>query len=91
MRDIAKTLQSAADFTRRVSDQIQEVKITAGETGQAADGVLQASADLAQQTELLATEVSGFLNAVRPGAVCDSDGMTGRPERRRAEALEYTA
>jgi methyl-accepting chemotaxis protein len=91
MRDIAKTLQSAADFTRRVSDQIQEVKITAGETEQAADGVLHASADLAQQTELLATEVSGFLNAVRPGAVYDSDGMTGRPQRRCVEALEYTA
>jgi methyl-accepting chemotaxis protein len=68
MRDIAKTVQSAADFTRQVSDQIQEVKSTAADTGEAADGVLHASADLAQQTDLLAAEVSGFLRAVRPDA-----------------------
>jgi methyl-accepting chemotaxis protein len=66
MRDISQTVQSAADFTRRVSDQIQEVQGTATETGQAADGVLQASAELAQQTDLLEAEVSGFLNAMRP-------------------------
>jgi methyl-accepting chemotaxis protein len=66
MRDISKTVQSAADFTRRVSEQIQEVQGTATETEQAADGVLHASADLAQQTDLLEAEVSGFLNAVRP-------------------------
>ncbi len=68
MRDIGKTVQSAADFTRRVSDQIHEVKSTAAETEQAADGVLHASADLAHQTELLQAEVSGFLDAVRPDA-----------------------
>jgi methyl-accepting chemotaxis protein len=67
MRDIGKTVQSAADFTRRVSDQIQEVKDTATQTGQAADGVLHASADLAQQTDRLKSEVSGFLNAVNSG------------------------
>jgi methyl-accepting chemotaxis protein len=67
MRDIGKTVQSAADFTRRVSDQIQEVKDTATQTGQAADGVLQASADLAQQTDRLKSEVSGFLSAVHSG------------------------
>jgi methyl-accepting chemotaxis protein len=68
MRDTARTVQSAADFTRRVSDQIQEVKGTAAETGQAADGVLHASADLAQKTDLLQAKVSGFLDAVRPNA-----------------------
>jgi methyl-accepting chemotaxis protein len=67
MRDIGKTVQSAADFTRRVSDQIQEVKDTATQTGQAADGVLHASADLAQQTDRLKSEVSGFLSAVNSG------------------------
>jgi methyl-accepting chemotaxis protein len=68
MRDISQTVQTAADFTRRVSEQIQEVQGTAGKTGEAADGVLQASADLAHRTELLETEVSGFLDAVRPKA-----------------------
>jgi methyl-accepting chemotaxis protein len=68
MRDTARTVQSAADFTRRVSDQILEVKGTAAETGQAADGVLHASADLAQKTDLLQAKVSGFLDAVRPDA-----------------------
>jgi methyl-accepting chemotaxis protein len=66
MRDISQTVQMAADFTRRVSDQIQEVQSTATDTGQAADGVLQASAELAQQTDRLEAEVSGFLNAMRP-------------------------
>jgi methyl-accepting chemotaxis protein len=83
MRDMAKTVQSAADFTRRVSDQIKEVKVTAEETEQAADGVLLASTDLAQQTELLATEVSGFLNAVRPKASLEPDSSI---ERRTAAA-----
>jgi methyl-accepting chemotaxis protein len=66
MRDISKSVQSAADFTRRVSDQIKDVQGTATETEQAADGVLQASADLAKQTDLLEAEVSGFLDAVHP-------------------------
>ncbi len=72
MRDTARTVQSAADFTRRVSDQILEVKGTAAETGQAADGVLHASADLAQKTGLLQAKVSGFLDAVRPDAAVQS-------------------
>jgi methyl-accepting chemotaxis protein len=76
MRETARTVQSAADFTRRVSDQIQEVKGTAAETGQAADGVLHASADLAQQTDLLEAEVSGFLDAVRPGGAAKNSGSS---------------
>jgi methyl-accepting chemotaxis protein len=75
MRDTARTVQSAADFTRRVSDQIQEVKDTATETEQAADGVLHAAADLAQQTDLLQAEVSGFLDAVRPGSAAQSHAV----------------
>jgi methyl-accepting chemotaxis protein len=71
MRDIGATVQSAADFTRRVSDQIEEVKDTARETGQAAEGVLHASADLAQQTDSLEAEVSGFLNLMRPKRASD--------------------
>ena len=69
-------VQSAADFTRRVSEQIMEVKGTAAETGQAAEGVLHASADLAKQTALLQTEVSGFLDAVQPKAA--TQGRTRR-------------
>jgi methyl-accepting chemotaxis protein len=71
MRDIGATVQSTADFTRRVSDQIEEVKDTARETGQAAEGVLHASADLAQQTDSLEAEVSGFLNLMRPKRASD--------------------
>jgi methyl-accepting chemotaxis protein len=80
MRDTARTVQSAADFTRRVSDQILGVKGTAAETGQAADGVLHASADLAQKTDLLQAKVSGFLDAVRPNAVTaiSTPGMPAR-------------
>jgi len=68
MRDIGQSVQAAADFTRRVSDQIKGVQGTATETEQAADGVLHASADLAQQTDLLEAEVSAFLDAVHPKA-----------------------
>jgi methyl-accepting chemotaxis protein len=82
MRDTARTVQTAADFTRRVSEQILEVKGTAAETGQAAEGVLHASADLAQQTKLLQTEVSGFLDAVRPKA--SNQGLDYVPSRRLA-------
>lgn len=82
MRDISKTVQSAADFTRSVSDQIQEVKGTATQTEQAADGVLHASAELAQQTDLLETEVSGFLRAVHPKA--DSREISSTIGERRA-------
>jgi methyl-accepting chemotaxis protein len=81
MRDIGKTVQSAADFTRRVSEQIQEVQATATETEQAADGVLHASADLSRQTELLKDEVSGFLNAVRPNATADEWALKARDRR----------
>jgi methyl-accepting chemotaxis protein len=82
MRDTARTVQTAADFTRRVSVQLLEVKGTAAETGQAAEGVLHASADLAQQTELLETELSGFLDAVRPKAAIQ--GLDYVPSRRLA-------
>jgi len=68
MRDISQSVQAAADFTRRVSDQIKGVQGAATETEQAADGVLHASADLARQTDLLEAEVSGFLDAVHPKA-----------------------
>ena len=76
MRDISQSVQSAADFTRRVSDQIKEVQGTATETELAADGVLHASADLAQQTDLLQAEVSGFLNAVHPKAATKETELT---------------
>jgi methyl-accepting chemotaxis protein len=76
MRDISQSVQSAADFTRRVSDQIKEVQGTATETEQAADGVLHASADLAKQTDLLEAEVSGFLNAVHPKAAAQETELT---------------
>ncbi|MGA2344196.1 MAG: methyl-accepting chemotaxis protein [Steroidobacteraceae bacterium] len=78
MRDISKTVQSAADFTRRVSEQIREVQGTAGKTGEAADGVLQASAELAQRTDLLESEVSGFLSAVRPKSADAPESSGGR-------------
>jgi methyl-accepting chemotaxis protein len=81
MRDISRSVQSAADFTRRVSDQIKEVQDTATETEQAADGVLHASADLAKQTDLLETEVSGFLNAVHPNAAAQEPQLTMNDRR----------
>jgi len=86
MQEIAKTVQSAAEFTRRVSDEIQAVKGTATETGQAAEGVLQASAELAEQTDLLESEVSGFLSEVqaRSNTVAEAAAGANAEGRRRA-------
>ena len=84
MRDISQSVQAAADFTRRVSDQIKGVQGTATETEQAADGVLHASADLAQQTDLLEAEVSAFLDAVQPKAVAAREIETTMHDRRAA-------
>jgi methyl-accepting chemotaxis protein len=84
MRDISQSVQSAADFTRRVSDQIKEVQGTATETEQAAEGVLHASADLAQQTDLLKAEVSGFLDAVHPKAAAVQETDLTMGDRRAA-------
>ena len=82
MRDIGQSVQAAADFTRRVSDQIKGVQGTATETEQAADGVLHASADLAQQTDLLEAEVSAFLDAVHPKAGATRDVEMTMHDRR---------
>jgi methyl-accepting chemotaxis protein len=84
MRGISQSVQAAADFTRRVSDQIKGVQGTATETEQAADGVLHASADLAQQTDLLEAEVSAFLDAVQPKAVAAREIETTMHDRRAA-------
>jgi methyl-accepting chemotaxis protein len=84
MRDISQSVQAAADFTRRVSDQIKGVQGTATETEQAADGVLHASADLAQQTDLLEAEVSAFLDAVHPKAGASREIETTMHDRRAA-------
>jgi methyl-accepting chemotaxis protein len=82
MRDISQSVQAAADFTRRVSDQIKGVQGTATETEQAADGVLHASADLARQTDLLEAEVSAFLDAVHPQAGASREIETTMHDRR---------
>jgi methyl-accepting chemotaxis protein len=84
MRDISQSVQAAADFTRRVSDQIKGVQGTATETEQAADGVLHASADLARQTDLLEAEVSGFLDKVHPKAGASRALDTAVHDRRAA-------
>jgi methyl-accepting chemotaxis protein len=84
MRDISQSVQAAADFTRRVSDQIKGVQGTATETEHAADGVLHASADLAQQTDLLEAEVSAFLDAVQPKAGATWEIETTMHDRRTA-------
>jgi methyl-accepting chemotaxis protein len=68
MQEIAATVESAATFTRQVSDQVQMVKGTAGDTELAAAKVLEASAELAHQSQVLEGEVSGFLEAMRPRA-----------------------
>ena len=64
-QEIARTVQSTAAGTAEVSTNIAGVTAAATETGAAATQVLTASGELAQQGELLRSEVSKFLSAVR--------------------------
>ncbi|HEX2115367.1 MAG TPA: HAMP domain-containing methyl-accepting chemotaxis protein [Alphaproteobacteria bacterium] len=64
-QEIARNVQQAAKGTSEVSGNITGVTQAAGETGAAATQVLGASSELAQQSEVLRSQVDRFLATVR--------------------------
>ena len=63
--DIARNVQEAAKGTQEVSSNIAGVTQGAGETGRAAASVLEATAQLARQSEDLRAAVDKFLVDIR--------------------------
>ncbi len=63
--EISRNAQIAAAGTGSVSASIEQVHRAAGEAGATASHVLTASSELSQQSELLRSEVSSFLNTVK--------------------------
>ncbi len=64
-QEIARNASAAAKGTRDVSSNIGEVSTTAVKTGQDANTVLTAAAELAQQSQLLRGEVERYLLQIR--------------------------
>ncbi len=64
-QDIARNVQEAARGTQEVTNNIAGVSEGAGETGKAANQVLETSSDLAEQAMVLRTQIDDFLKAVR--------------------------
>lgn len=63
--EISRNAQLAATGTQNVSTGIANVSRAAGEAGATATHVLSAASELAQQSELLRSQVSDFLSTVR--------------------------
>ena len=64
-REIARNVQEAATRTGEVSTNISGVNAAAAETGGAAQNVLEAARQLAQQSDALQGEVGRFLTALK--------------------------
>lgn len=63
--EISRNAQLAATTTKSVSNSVEQVHQAAGEAGATASHVLTAAAELSQQSELLRSEVTGFLSTVK--------------------------
>ncbi|MDQ1078346.1 methyl-accepting chemotaxis protein [Pseudoroseomonas cervicalis] len=64
-REIARNVQQAADGTRSVTQHVGEVSQLVGETGGAAQDVLNAAGELSRQSETLRRQVSDFLSGLK--------------------------
>ncbi|WP_309417488.1 methyl-accepting chemotaxis protein [Telmatospirillum sp.] len=64
-QEIARSVQLAAAGTREVTGNIAGVTDTAGQTGSAANQVLNAAAGLTEQSTVLRTQVDSFLANIR--------------------------
>jgi methyl-accepting chemotaxis protein len=64
-QEIARNVQEASRGTQEVTGNIAGVTTAAGETGRAADQVLEAAGILAHQSETLRGEVNEFLHGIR--------------------------
>jgi len=64
-QEIARNAAAAAQGTRAVASNINEVSTTANKTGQVANTVLVAAAQLSEQSNLLRGEVEHYLSQIR--------------------------
>jgi len=64
-KEIARSVQQAAQGTQGVMQSIAGVTKASGQVGTAAERVLGSAGDLAKQSERLKQEVDGFLATVR--------------------------
>ncbi len=64
-QEVARNIHEAATGTRAVADNIGTLTAAASETGSSAAQVLNAASELAQQQELMRSEVDKFLATVR--------------------------
>ena len=63
--EITRSAQEAADGTREVFSNIQEVDQATSETGESAGQVLEASLAVSRQSDTLKSSVETFLDEVR--------------------------
>ena len=64
-QEIARNVQQAALGTTEISSNVTGVRQAAGDTGAAAQQVLQASQELSQQSEMMRAHVESFLNDIK--------------------------
>lgn len=64
-QEISRNVQEAAQGTREVVDSIGDVTVAASETGDVAQKVLHAAADLKRQAETLESGVGAFISRIR--------------------------
>ena len=64
-QEIARNVQQAALGTTEISSNVTGVRQAAGDTGAAAQQVLQASHELSQQSEMMRAHVESFLNDIK--------------------------
>jgi methyl-accepting chemotaxis protein len=66
-REIARNVEQAAMGTQEVTANIAVVTQASGETGQAANQMLEVSSEMARQSKILKNKVKKFLAQVRSG------------------------
>ena len=64
-QQIARTVEQTAAGTTEVTSHLDSVTLAAGEAGEVAHQVLDASHHLSRQADILKTEVDGFVTRVR--------------------------
>jgi methyl-accepting chemotaxis protein len=63
--EIARNMQTAAQGTQTISDNLNEVRASSTHAGSASEQMLQASQELSRQAEMLNTQVDSFLSRIR--------------------------
>jgi methyl-accepting chemotaxis protein len=64
-QEIARNVQQAALGTTEISSNVQGVQQAAADTGSAASQVLEASTELSRQSEIMRSQVEGFLSNIK--------------------------